>query len=1023
MQKVNIKEEPTKREERVLLKWHTDQTFAKSTANRKDQQPFIFYDGPPGPNGEPHIGHLLGRVLKDVICRSKTMAGYYVPRKAGWDTHGLPIELGVAKELGLQGTKEIEAYGVASFIKKCRESVFRYEQKWRLMTEKIGYWIDLETPYLTFDNGYIEKVWQILAHAHEKGLLTRGHRISPYCPSCETTLSSHEVAQGYKEVTDLSLIAKFINPENHEIFLAWTTTPWTLPANVALAVNPSLTYARLRFENQTYIVAKELAPKIFKGSFDVLSLHSGKELVGQKYQPLFSFKPITNGYYIVGADFVSADEGTGIVHLAPNHGEDDYQTAKLFNLSLLNLVDTKGCYTKEVTPWAGRFVKECDVDIIKDLAHRKLLFSKERFTHSYPFCWRCSSPLLYYAIESWFIKTTAFKKELLANNKLITWHPDHLRDGRFGNFLENVIDWNISRNRYFGTPLNVWICEECKAEYTPKNLNDLKSRAISTLDKLDLHKPYIDDVYLTCQECRGKMIRTKEVIDVWFDAGSMPFAQHYNTTPKPLSATFPADIICEGIDQTRGWFYTLLVIATLYTGKTSFKQALATGHILDPKGQKMSKSKGNIIDPEELLKKYGADALRWALLVDSAPWRSKPFSATMVSEAKSKMIDTLQNVHAFFVMYALLDNYQPTPLTSTPNNLLDQWILSRLTSTIIAVQKESATYNFSKPTRNLQTFVDELSNWYVRRSRDRFWGNDQSQDKQEAYDTLYHVLTTVCQLAAPFIPFLTEDIYANLKKGASVHLTNYPEAKETLIDKQLETEMALVRQIVELGHKLRNQTGIRTRQPLAELIIATPSLAISPYFTLIKEELNVKKITLTKDFHHLVDYSANLNLKVAGPKFGAQIQELKTFLKDNKEAGKTLALSKQLEFTSKTGATLTLTNDVVLLTHQPKQGYVLTEADQLVLVLDTKLSPALQEEGLAREAIRIIQNYRKELNLPIDKRITLVIDAKQELKTALTNFQSLIASNVLLKDLLFEQHVEMKEIALNDTHSCRIAIL
>ena len=685
MRKIDVKEKARTRELRVLEQWRLNDTFRKSIENRKGKANFVFYEGPPTANGSPHIGHVLGRVVKDFICRYKTMSGYHVVRKAGWDTHGLPVELGVEKQLGISGKQEIEKYGVAEFVEKCKSSVFEYEKQWRELTEAIAYWTDMDNPYVTLNNGYIESVWHILSDIHNKGLLYKGHRVSPYCPDCQTTLSSHEVAQGYEDVKDLSATVKFRSKNGPEIFLAWTTTPWTLPANVALAVNKDMDYVKVKQKGEVYIVAKNLVEKVLKQDYEILSVHKGSEFVGTAYEPPFGYISPNKGHIVVDADYVMDTSGTGIVHIAPAHGEDDYRTARQHELDFVNVVNLAGRYIDQMTDFAGRFVKDCDIDIVKNLSERSLLFSKERYEHSYPFCWRCKSPLLYYAMESWFIKTTAIKEQLIENNSKIDWYPSHLREGRFGKFLEELVDWNISRNRYWGTPLNVWLCGDCGAEYAPDSQKDLREKSVKPIDEsLELHKPYVDEVKLRCA-CGGVMDRTPEVIDVWFDSGSMPFAQYHHPFGDEtlFDEQYPADMICEGIDQTRGWFFSLLAVSTLYNGKSPYKAVLSTGHVLDENGQKMSKSKGNGIDPWEIIDEFGTDAFRWALLSDSAPWNSKRFSKQIVAEAKSKVVDTINNTHAFYVLYATIDQYKHEDHPAQKHaNELDRWILSRLNSTL-----------------------------------------------------------------------------------------------------------------------------------------------------------------------------------------------------------------------------------------------------------------------------------------------------------------------------------------------------
>lgn len=878
MQRVDVKEKARARELRVLKQWAENDTFKQSIENRAGKPNYVFYEGPPTANGAPHIGHVLGRVIKDFIGRYKTMSGYRVVRKAGWDTHGLPVELGVEKQLGISGKQEIEKYGVEEFIKKCKDSVFVYEKQWRELTEAIAYWTDLDNPYITLKNEYIESVWHILSTIHGKGLLYRGHRVSPYCPCCQTTLSSHEVAQGYEDVKDLSATVKF-KLASGESILAWTTTPWTLPANVALAVNPELDYVRASKDGEVYIVAQNLAESVLKEGYETLSTLKGSELVGLSYEPPFRYVPVEHGHVVIPGDFVSDTSGTGIVHIAPAHGEDDYKVSRQNGISMLSVVNNAGRYIDEVTDLAGRFVKDCDVDIVKMLSERGLLFSKERYEHSYPFCWRCKSPLLYYATESWFIETTKVKDQLIANNSTVDWYPGHIREGRFGKFLEDLVDWNISRNRYWGTPLNVWVCEATGKEYAPSSIADLRERAVDFVpEDIELHKPYVDEIKLKSPFQEGAvMTRTSEVIDVWFDSGSMPFAQQHHPfeNAEEFAEQYPADMICEGIDQTRGWFFSLLAVSTLYNGKAPYKAVISTGHILDENGQKMSKSKGNVIDPWEIINEYGTDAFRWALLADSAPWNSKRFSRGIVGEAKSKVIDTIVNTHAFYALYASIDGFNPADHEERSSaSKLDRWIVSRLNSLIKTVVKGLEVNDFLNPAKTIEVFVDELSNWYIRRSRDRFWGSGLTEDKVAAYQTLRHVLLTLSRVIAPYAPLLAEDVYGNLGGESSVHLADYPVADESAIDETLERDMDSAKQIVELARNVRNETGIKTRQPLSELIVSLDrDFAVTEYEDIIKDEINVKSIVVQTSDSGFVDFTLKLNLKVAGKNTASMLDQ------------------------------------------------------------------------------------------------------------------------------------------------------
>ncbi|MGG4045482.1 isoleucine--tRNA ligase [Paenibacillus favisporus] len=1029
MHKVDVKEKARTRDQRILKKWNEEGTFKKSIENRSGKPNFVFFEGPPTANGAPHIGHVLGRVIKDFVPRYKTMKGYRVVRKAGWDTHGLPVELGVEKQLGISGKQDIEKYGVEEFVKKCKDSVFEYEKQWRELTEAIGYWTDLDHPYITLENNYIESVWNILSTIHGKGLLYRGHRVSPYCPCCQTTLSSHEVAQGYEDVKDLSATAKFKLHDSGDYVLAWTTTPWTLPSHVALAMNPDMEYARVQQEDGVYIVAKNLVEDVMKGDYTVLSTHKGSEFVGQSYTPPFTYFKPEKGNIIVGASFVTDSSGTGIVHMAPAHGEDDYKTCRENGISFVSVVNAQGRYTDEVTDFAGRFVKDCDLDIVKMMSEKGTLYSKEKYEHSYPFCWRCKSPLLYYAMESWFIETTAVKDQLIANNNGVTWYPGHVREGRFGKFLEELVDWNISRNRYWGTPLNVWVCESCKGEFSPHSFAELKAQAVGEIsDDLELHKPYVDEVKVRCPHCEGGVMeRTSEVIDVWFDSGSMPFAQHHYPFENvdTFEEQFPADMICEGIDQTRGWFYSLLAVSTLFKGVAPYKSVIATGHILDENGQKMSKSKGNVIDPWDIINEYGTDAFRWALLSDSAPWNSKRFSKGIVGEAKSKVIDTLVNTHAFLTLYANIDGYNPAEHPYQPSeNKLDRWILSRLNSLILLVDKALESNDFLNSAKAIEGFVDELSNWYIRRSRDRFWGSGLGEDKLAAYGTLTHVLVTLAQLMAPYTPLLSEDIYTNLTGGESVHLTDYPVADEARIDKALEEDMETARQVVELARNVRNETGIKTRQPLSELIVSLDrDFDVAGYEEIIKEEINVKNIVVETSDSGFVDFTLKMNLKVAGKKYGKNIGFLQGFLKAmSPEDTRNVVNTGSLNVTSPDGDELQITADELLVEKQAKAGFASASGYGITVALNTEITPELEQEGWVREVVRAVQDYRKKLDLPIEKRVTLVLDADEELTAAIQAFEHVLRESVLVNELAFGQEADMERVDLaGKTLGIRIA--
>lgn len=1021
MQRVDVKEKARARDLRVLNRWNEENTFKQSIENREGKPNFVFYEGPPTANGVPHIGHVLGRVIKDFVGRYQTMKGFHVVRKAGWDTHGLPVELGVEKQLGISGKHEIEDYGVEKFIKKCKESVFTYEKQWRDLTEAIGYWTDLDNPYITLDNKYIESVWNLLGTIHDKGLLYRGHRVSPYCPSCQTTLSSHEVAQGYEDVKDLSATAKF-KLENGEYVLAWTTTPWTLPSNIALAVNPTMTYVKVKQDDEVLILAKNLTESVLKGEYETLSELQGSELVGLSYDAPFHYFTPEKGHLILGADFVTDSSGTGVVHLAPAHGEDDYRVCRENGISFINLVDSQGRFVAEVTDFAGRFVKdgETDIEIVKSLSEKGRLYSKEKYEHSYPFCWRCHTPLVYYATDSWFIQTTAVKDKLIENNKGVKWYPDHVRDGRFGKFLDDLIDWNISRNRYWGTPLNIWVCEETGKQYAPKSIADLRERAVDFVpEDIELHKPYVDEIKLKSPFAEGAvMTRTPEVIDVWFDSGSMPFAQqHYPfENEENFKAQYPADMIVEGIDQTRGWFYSLLAVSTMITGEAPYKSVMATGHILDENGQKMSKSKGNVVDPWEVLEEYGMDAFRWVMLADSAPWSTKRFSKSVVGEAKSKIVDTIVNTHAFLTLYADIDGFDPAQHPfQTPTGRLDRWILSRLHSLISLTNEALSDNDFLTAAKGIEEFVDGMSNWYIRRSRDRFWGSGLTEDKLDAYRTLTEVLSTLARLIAPFMPVLAEDLYGNLGGKTSVHLADYPKADASLIDTELERDMKTSQQIVELARNVRNENSLKTRQPLSELIVSMDrEFDLADYAEIVKDEINVKQIRIESGDSDFVDYTLKLNLKVAGKKYGKNVGFLQNHFKSmTAQETRTVVDNGHFNIVSPEGEELQVTGEELLIEKKAKEGFASASGYGLTVALNTDVTPELEQEGWVREIVRAVQDTRKKLDLKVEQRVDLTLDVDAELQAALQAFDSVLRENVLVNGVSFGATEDMERMTLN----------
>ncbi|MFS0749269.1 isoleucine--tRNA ligase [Oceanobacillus sp. 1P07AA] len=1010
------------RERSMRKHWKDNRTFQRSIENREGQQTYVFYEGPPTANGMPHAGHALGRTIKDFVARYKTMSGYQVLRKAGWDTHGLPVELEVEKQLNIRGKDDIEKFGVERFIEKCKESVFVYENEWKEFTDKLGYWVDMEDPYKTLNNPYIESVWNILATIHDEDLLYKGHRVVPYCPNCETSLSSHEVAQGYKDVTDLSVTAKFrIKGKDNEFILGWTTTPWTLPGNVALAVHPELTYVKVKQGDEIYYVAKSLANSVLGEEYEVIEEVAGEGLIGIHYEAPFNFISLDDGHYVIGADFVTDTSGTGIVHLNPAHGEDDYNAIQAKGMDFVNVVDSKGRYKDVIAPLAGQFVKDSDVDIIKMLAKDNTLYEKQKYEHSYPHCWRCDTPLLYYAMEGWFIKTTAVKEKMQENNQGVEWFPHHMRDGRFGNFLDNLVDWNIGRNRYWGTPLNVWVCDDCGKQKSPHSIKELRDFADNDVpEDIELHKPYVDKITFDC-ECGGKMHRTKEVIDVWFDSGSMPFAQYHHPfeNDELFNKQFPADVVIEGVDQTRGWFYSLLAVSTLFTGKAPYKRVLSLGHILDEHGQKMSKSKGNALNPVELIEEFGADALRWALLADSSPWNNKRFSKKTVSQAKSKVIDTLLNVYSFYSMYADIDNFNVKEHAGDAKTTMDRWILSRMNSVIKEVTTSLDQYDITKGARSIALFVEELSNWYVRRSRQRFWSSGMNEDKKAAFTTLHEVLTKLTQLMAPYTPFVSDDIYTKLQ-GDSVHVSDFPKVDEKAIDEKLETDMQGVLEVIEGARSLRNEVNIKTKQPLAELVVVPNDqqlrTGLQSYTSIIEEEINVKQVSFKTDTIDFLDTEMKLNFPVAGPKLGKQVGQAKSKVENLSQDEKdTFIANGQITVELADGSSVTLEQEDILVEKKGQEGYQLFEGNRFVLLLDTNLTEKLKEEGFVREFIRAVQTYRKELNLPVEQRVDVYVNTDENAERILKDFDTLIHDGLIINGLQFAEKDDMKQVKVNDS--------
>ena len=985
------------REKEVLEFWKKNEVFQKSIDLRKGGDVFTFYDGPPTANGKPHIGHIETRAIKDLIPRYQTMKGKSVTRKAGWDTHGLPVELEVEKQLGLDGKDQIEAYGIEPFIKKCKESVWKYKGMWEDMSERVGFWADMKNPYVTYDNNYIESEWWALKTIFDKGLLYKGYKVVPYCPRCGTALSSHEVSQGYKKVKERSAVVRFkVVGEENAFLYAWTTTPWTLPSNVALCVNGHETYARFECEGRTIIMADALIPAIM-GDKEIANKTTfpGSDLVGMKYEPLFDFQREVirgveneeNAWMVVADDYVTMTDGTGIVHIAPAFGEDDARVGRENHIPFLQLVDTKGEMDKR-TPWGGTFIKKADPMVLEDLDKRGLLVAAPAFEHDYPFCWRCDTPLIYYARSTWFIRMTAVHDQLMRNNRSVNWMPDNIKEGRMGNFLDNVIDWGLSRERYWGTPLPVWVCK-CGHIHVVGSIKELCEIGHNVTPDIELHRPYIDQVTITCPECGGEMHRTPEVIDCWFDSGSMPFAQwHYPFENKEtFEANFPADFISEAIDQTRGWFYTLLAISTLLFDRSPFENCIVMGHVQDAEGRKMSKHIGNVVDPWEVLDKQGADAVRWYFYASSAPWLPTRFSGDLVSEMQRKFMGTLWNTYAFFTLYASIDNYDPLTQKADKKDfsLMDKWILSKLQTLIATVDEGLEKYQITETARAISDFVDELSNWYVRRCRERFWGKGLAGDKLAAFETLYTVLKTLSGLCAPYIPFMAESMYRNLVANndpdapISVHLTDFPTADPSLVDHELEAQMEEVIAAVQLGRACRNAANIKVRQPIATMYIKGAALdeAVSE---LIADELNVKVVRFVTDARDFTTYELKPQMRTLGPRYGKLLGRIGAHLKtmdgnavvDAFERGETVSF--ELD-----GTLVELGKDDVLTRPMQKEGFVAQMDGDMTVVLDANLTPELIEEGYVRELISKIQTMRKDADFDVTDRIAVTIEADDKL--------------------------------------------
>ncbi len=1001
------------REKKIEKFWEDNNIFQKSIDERAEGEPYTFFDGPPTANGKPHIGHVLTRVIKDMIPRYQTMKGHKIDRKAGWDTHGLPVELEVEKLLGLDGKEQIEEYGLEPFIQQCKESVWKYKGMWEDFSGTVGFWADMEHPYVTYENDFIESEWWALKQIWEKKLLYKGHKIVPYCPRCGTPLSSHEVAQGYKDVKEKSAIAKFKVVGEDAYILAWTTTPWTLPSNVALCVNPEETYVKVVSEGETYYMAEALLSSVLPEGYEVVEKFVGKDLEYKEYEPLFPFVELSKkAYYVVCDTYVTLTDGTGVVHIAPAFGEDDNKVGRKYDLPFIQLVDGKGEMTKE-TPWAGTFCKKADPLVLKDLKERGLLYAAPNFEHSYPHCWRCDTPLIYYARESWFIKMTEVKEDLIRNNNTVNWIPESIGKGRFGDWLENVQDWGISRNRYWGTPLNIWECE-CGHQHAIGSIEELKSMSDNCPDNIELHRPYIDAVTIKCPHCGKEMHRVPEVIDCWFDSGSMPFAQwHYPFENKEVfESHFPADFISEAVDQTRGWFYSLLAVSTLLFNKAPYKNVIVLGHVQDENGQKMSKSKGNAVDPMEALTTYGADAIRWYFYINSAPWLPNRFHGKAVTEGQRKFMGTLWNTYAFYVLYAEIDQFNPMEHTLNYDNLpvMDKWLLSKLNSCVKAVDENLGAYKIPEAARAMQEFVDDMSNWYVRRSRERFWAKGMPEDKVNAYMTLYTALVTIIKTAAPMIPFMTEDIYQNLVRnldsGAkeSIHLCDFPVVKEEWIDAELEKDMDLVLKVVVLGRAARNGANIKNRQPIGKMFVKA-ELELPDFFRqIIEEELNVKNAEFTQDVSAFTTYTFKPQMRTLGPKYGKLLNAIRTALTEvDGNAAMNDLNTKGILKLDIDGNEVELTPEDVLTEMTQKEGYVSETDNGITVVLDTNLTEELLEEGFVREIISKIQTMRKEADFEVMDHITVSAENNDKLFDIIKKNEATIKNDVLADEIILGQ--------------------
>ncbi|NLU08865.1 isoleucine--tRNA ligase [uncultured Clostridium sp.] len=1009
------------REKDVLELWKDKKIEEKSFKENGDGKYFTFYDGPPTANGKPHIGHVLTRSMKDLIPRYKAMQGYKVLRKAGWDTHGLPVELEVEKSLGISGKPQIEDYGVENFIKKCKDSVFTYVSQWRKMSDRIGFWVDMDNPYVTYHNDYIESEWWALKEIWKKGLLYKGHKVVPYCPRCGTALSSHEVSQGYKDVKETSIYVKFKLKNKNKYMLAWTTTPWTLPNNMALAVNENYDYVEVLNKGEHLILAEALLNKL-EDEYRILKKFKGTELVGLDYEPMFNFVSFKGrAHYVIHADYVTLTDGTGIVHTAPAFGEDDSKSCKKYDIPMTNSVDTQGRFKEEVTPWKGIFVKNAESKIIEYLKEKGILYKTEKFTHSYPFCWRCDTPLLYYPRDTWFIKMSSVRDELVRNTNNTNWYPDNIRTGRFGNFVGGVIDWGLSRERYWGTPLPIWECE-CGHKECIGSIEELREKGINVPENIELHKPYIDEIKLKCPKCGREMKRSSDVIDCWFDSGSMPFAQHhYPFENKELfKQNFPAQFISEAVDQTRGWFYTLMAISTVLFDRSPFENCLVLGHVLDKHGIKMSKHKGNVLSPEVVLENEGADATRWYFYTESAPWLPSRFYEEAVQDSQRKFLGTLWNVYSFYVLYADLDNFNPLNYRDfVSKNVMDKWIISRLNSLIRETEDHLDNYRITQAAQNIGDFVDQLSNWYVRRNRTRFWGSHLTEDKIGAYVTLYKVLNTLVLIAAPFVPFMTEEIYqnlvVNLDKDApeSVHLCKWPKYDESAVDENLERDMDEAYKIVKLGRSARNTANIKNRQPLSEMLVSVNTLP-DYYGKIIKDELNIKNIEFNADLSKYVDFNIKPNLPVLGKKYGKLIPQIRKKISsmDQVKLAKKINDNETVKINIE-NTEIELTSDNLLITMEGREGFAFAGEGSRGIILETTITEELKEEGDLREILSKVQNMRKESGFEVSDKINLYVSGSGKLEAVVKKFESRIKKETLSLNIVYNTDKKYSECDIN----------